>query len=207
MDIDCFVRQGFKVAVLLVGTASLVGCPAKYYTPNPQILPQHVRKLAIRPFINETQQFGLEDKLTLRVVDEFLRDGRFPVVNEENADGVVAGAIKRYILEPLSYDANQVAQQFKLWVLVDVYFYDRATKETLWKESNMEGVHRFFAKTVDPINGLTEEEAREVIWDKLARDIGKRTIEGFGAGSGTSERLVPKREPPSTTAPSGQPGY
>lgn len=207
MTIYQFVRHGLKCAVLLGGAAVLVGCAAKYYTPTPQILPQYVRKLAVRPFINETQQFGLEDKLTLRVVDEFIRDGRFPIVNEENADGYLTGAIKRYILEPLSYDANNVAQQFKLWVLVDVYFYDKVAKETLWKEPNMEGVQRYYAKTVDPINGMTEEEAREAIWDKLSRDIARRTIEGFGSASGASDRAVPKRQPPSgAPAPTTPPG-
>jgi hypothetical protein len=59
--------------------------------------------------------------------------------------------------------------------------------------------------------GIPEEEAREILWDLFARDIVKRTIEGFGSVSGASERKVPTKplplssgEPPKTrprTAP------
>ena len=35
---------------------------------------------------------------------------------------------------------------------------------------------------------MTEEQAREQIWDILARNIVKRVVEGFGSVTGTSER-------------------
>ena len=38
--------------------------------------------------------------------------------------------------------------------------------------------------------GMTEEEAREYIWEKLSRDIVKRTINGFGNAGGISARKV-----------------
>ena len=43
--------------------------------------------------------------------------------------------------------------------------------------------------------GITEEEAREIVWDKLSRDIYKRTIEGFGSISGELERRIPTSGP------------
>ena len=39
--------------------------------------------------------------------------------------------------------------------------------------------------------GMTEEEAREIIWEKLSRDIVKRTIKGFGSVTSASEKKVP----------------
>jgi len=68
------------------------------------------------PFANHTQQYGLEDKLTLAVQSEFNRDGRYQITAEENADGVVIGDITKYILEPLSYDTNHVPTEYKLWI-------------------------------------------------------------------------------------------
>src|SRR5271170_2817455 len=75
------------------------------YKPTPQLLPPHIRKIAVRNVVNKTQQFGLEDKLTLAIIDEFLRDGQYNIVPEEQADGVVASTITRYILTPIQYDA------------------------------------------------------------------------------------------------------
>ena len=168
----------------------LLSCSAPY-TPAPQVLPSHVRKIAVRPFINNTPQYGLEDKFTVSVIDEFVRDGRLEVATDEkDAEGVIVVEIDRYILQPLTYDSNLVTEQYKLWVLLNVYLVDRVKNITLWAEPNMEAIQIFYDATMP--GGKTEEEVREILWENLARDIVKRTIEGFGSVSGASEKKVPK---------------
>ena len=79
--------------LLLTGIIAVMGC-ASPYTPAPQLLPAHIKNIYIRPFVNNTNQYGLEEKLTLAVTDEFIRDGRMKIVNSEaEADGVVVGEI------------------------------------------------------------------------------------------------------------------
>ena len=129
------------------------------------------------------------------VQNEFNRDGRYSITTEDQADGVVIGDITRYILEPLSYDSNHVPTQYKLWILVDVTFYDKVKNQTLWKESNMEGQLKYYVASSGLPGSLTEEEARQTIWDQLARDIRTRTLEGFGTVTGVSEKAVPKSSP------------
>jgi hypothetical protein len=167
------------------------------YKPTPQILPQHVQRLALRPIVNKTQQFGLEDKLLLRVRDEFLRDGRYPLVPESESQGIVWITITRYILTAVQYDPTQAATAYKLRILVDLQFIDKSSNQILWEEKNLEGILSFPAQTLR--GGLTEEQAREQIWDVLARNIVKRVIDGFGAVTGTSERRI------TGDAPSTQP--
>ncbi len=173
----------------------LLGCSKYYYNPAPQVLPQYIRKLAVRAFANKTQQYGLEDKLTLAVQTEFNRDGRYQITTEDQAEGVLIGDITRYILEPLSYDTNHVPTQYKLWILVDVTFYDKVKNVTLWKESNMNGELRYYVASSGLPGAQTEDEARETIWDQLSRDIAKRTFEGFGSVTGTSDKAAPKSSP------------
>lgn len=181
----------FFVPLLLAVSFLVSGCTSPY-APAPQILPQHIRKIFIRPIMNATTQYGLEEKLMLKVVDEFVRDGRLNVVNSENeADGVLVCEISRYILQPLQFDANNVAEQFKLWVLLNVSLVDRANNVTLWSEDNLEGVQIFFDSTKP--GGRTEEEVREALWEDLARDIAKRTVQGFGSVSGVSEKKLPTK--------------
>ncbi|MBN1824011.1 MAG: hypothetical protein JW803_06815 [Endomicrobiales bacterium] len=181
--------KGLLKAVLFSAVVFL-GCAAPY-TPAPQIIPSHIKAIYVRQFVNMTNQFGIEDKLTLKVVDEFVRDGRIKyAMNEENADGVVVGEITKYILQPLTYDSNMVAEQYKLWVLLNVHFVDKVNNVTMWTESNMEGIQIFY----DPSRGgKPEEEVREELWDLFARDIIKRTYEGFGSVSGASEKKVPTK--------------
>ena len=186
-------KQILMAAVLAAVLSS--GCQKYYYNPAPQILPAHIQKIAVRAFANHTQQYGLEDKLTLATQSEFNRDGRFQITTEEQADGVVIGDITRYILEPLSYDVNHVPTEYKLWVLVDLTFYDKVKNLSLWKEPNMSEEIRYYVASSGLPGSMTEEEAREQLWDQFSKDIRIRTFEGFGTITGASEKAVPKSSP------------
>lgn len=177
---------------IFMGLLSLTGCPYAY-TPSTILLPQHIKKIGLRPIKNDTAFFGLEDKLTLRLQEEFTRGGQYPLVGEDEADGILIAEINRYINQPVSYDENLVAQERKLWVLVNIYFWDKVQNKIIWSEPNLQGIHRYFIETKP--SGITEEEARGIIWDKLSRDIYKRTTEGFGSVTGQLERKVPGSGP------------
>lgn len=188
---------------LLVGAlaAALAACGTDVaYRPTPQLLPQNIQRLAIRPIVNKSQQFGLEDKLALRVRDEFLRDGRYPL-SPDDATGAVAITITRYILTAVQYDATLAPTAYKLRILVDVQMVDVKANQTLWEERNLEGSLNYPASTLR--GGLTEEQARERIWDILARAIVRRTVGGFGTVTGTSERRITGDAP--STAPVAKP--
>lgn len=183
------------VALLLAACGTDVA-----YRPTPQLLPQNIQRLALRPIVNKSQQFGLEDKLALRVRDEFLRDGRYPL-SPDDATGGVNITITRYILTPVQYDATLAPTAYKLRILIDVQMVDVKANQTLWEERNLEGSLNYPASTLR--GGLTEEQARERIWDILARAVVKRTVDGFGAVTGTSERRITGDAP--STAPVSKP--
>ncbi|MGQ0645362.1 MAG: LPS assembly lipoprotein LptE [Elusimicrobiota bacterium] len=180
---------------LAPAAALLAGCGESVYAPKPSLLPAHIRSATLRPFVNKTQYFGLEDKLLLRVSDEFLRDGRLIIVNNESeADGVLAGEIVRYIREPIAFDSTGAEEEIKLWVIIDLKFIDRVNRILLWEEPRLSHEYRYFVETRP--GGETEEEARQRLWDLFARDIVRRTVEGFGSVSGASERKISNQPPP-----------
>ena len=180
-----------KLTVLLFCLAAIIISCTSPYDPAPQLLPAYVKNVYVRPVVNNTNQYGLEDKFTNAIIDEFMRDGRLSVVtSEDESDGVVVCEIKRYTLQPLTYDANMVTEQYKLWVLINVYFIDRHENITLWTEPNMEGIQIYADSVKVGFGGMTEDQAREYIWEKLSRDIVKRTVKGFGTAGGISEKKV-----------------
>jgi hypothetical protein len=188
----------------LLITAVIMGCGGVQdirYNPTPQILPQDVRRIALHPILNKTGQFGLEDKLMLDVRDAFLADGRYPLVPEPDADGVVWITIARYLNTPIQFDHTLVPTSYKLDILVDLQFVDRKNPgQALWVERNIEKTLTYAAVTV--AGGITEEQARENLWTQLANAIVSRVIDGFGAVTGTSRRIIqgdaPSTEPLST---------
>jgi len=182
---------------VLCGVVSLsfTGCSKYYYNPSPQVLPQYVRKLAIRTFANHTQQYGIEEKLTLAVQNLFNQDGRYHITTEDQADGVLVGDITKYILEPLVFDQNGAPAQYKLWILVTVTFYDKVKNQTLWTEPNLGLPVTYSAASSNQPGALTELEAQQQIWTQVSGDILTRTLEGFGTVTGASEKAVPKVSP------------
>ena len=189
----------------LLAQLGLQGCATEdiSYQPARQILPPNIKSIAVRPVVNKTQQFGLEDKLTLRIRDEFLRDGQYRITPEDSADGVVVFTIKRYLLTPTQYDTVLTPTTYKLLLTGDLQFIDRSANTILWTEPNMQGVQTYTAPTL--AGGITEEQARELVWDVLARDIVTRTVQGFGAVSGASKRLIPEPPPEQQSGPAGPP--
>ena len=54
-----------KIIFALLTAACVAACASEgaYYKPQAQIMPQHIRKIAIRPILNKTEIFAMEDKL------------------------------------------------------------------------------------------------------------------------------------------------
>ena len=191
-----------KRAWIVLAAALFWGCGQDIaYHPAPQILPANIKKISIRLVVNKTQQFGLEDKFTLAVRDNFLRDGTYPIVPEEDSDGVVVVTILRYILTPIQYNATLVPTAYKLRVICDLQFIDRHSNQILWEEKTMEGFQTYASDTLP--GGLTEEQARQAIWDTLSRDVVTRVVKGFGTITGETSRRISSDAP--STPPNAQP--
>jgi outer membrane lipopolysaccharide assembly protein LptE/RlpB len=167
------------------------------YTPADQMIPEHIKNIYVQPVINATNQFGIEGSFTNYITDEFMIDGRLSVVNSsKEADAVIIVTIKRYILEPLTYDVNGVVEQYKLWVIVSASLVDKDNNVNLWTEPNLEGIQIYRDTTRRQSgdsfgDGMTEEEARQIIWTKMSRNIVRRVVKGFGSITSISSKKVP----------------
>ncbi len=184
-----------KIIMAAIATMSLCACSTDNvsYRPAAQKLPQYIKSVAIRPFINKTPQFGLEEKLTLKTIDEFLKNGEYALAPENTAQGIVVGEISHYILTPIQYDVNLVPTVYKLNVIVSARFLDKSANRYLWEEPALQAVKMYSASTLP--GGMTEESARESLWEVLAKDIVKRTVAGFGSATSASQKKIPQSSP------------
>lgn len=177
--------------VVFTGIIVLACSPSEIrYEPAIQKLPQHIKKIYVKPFENKTQYLVPSEKITLQVIDEFLKNGEYAVVPEPESQGVVIGEIIHYILTPVQYNANLVPTVYKLNVIVSVKFLDKNNNQYLWEEPALQSTKLYSAPTLP--GGMTEEQARESLWEVLAKDIVKRTVEGFGSATSTSQKKIPK---------------
>jgi len=186
----------------LLGLAACGGSSDIIYRPAEQKLPIYIKHIAIRPFANKTQQFGLEEKITLKVIDEFLKNGEYTVSPESASQGGGVGEISHYILTPIQYDVNLVPTVYKLNVIAGVRLLDREQNRFLWEEPALQVTKMYSAANLP--GGLTEEQAREALWEILAKDVVLRTVSGFGSVSSTSQKRLPgnqDKQPAGTVNP------
>lgn len=188
--------------ILLAAALGLAACassPDIVYKPADQKLPAHIKRISVRPFTNKTQQFGLEEKITLKVIDEFLKNGEYTVSPENAAQGVVVGEISHYILTPIQYDVNLVPTVYKLNVIAGVRLLDKEQNRYLWEEPALQVTKMYSAANLP--GGLTEEQAREALWEILAKDVMLRTVSGFGSVSSASQKKIPVETQPAQPSP------
>ncbi len=181
-----------KKLAFLAAFAALAACSGSsdiIYKPAEQKLPIYIKRIAVRPFANKTQQFGLEEKITLKVIDEFLKNGEYLVSPENNSQGVIVGEISHYILTPIQYDVNLVPTVYKLNVIAGIRLLDREQNRYLWEEPALQVTKMYSAANLP--GGLNEEQAREALWEILAKDIVLRTVKGFGSVSSASQKKLP----------------
>lgn len=174
------------ICCLLVGACASENV---IYTPQAQIMPQHIKKIAVRPILNRTEVFALEDKFYNELYDTFLRNGMYQIVSEnDDAQGVVVTTISRYLNVPIQYDSQLIPTVYKMDIWLDVVFMDATTNTPVWREPALLGSQVYAASTLP--GGLTEQQARDTIFEKLSKDIVKRTVDGFGSVRSENKKKV-----------------
>lgn len=126
-----------KTICTLLGGLLLAACAGEgvIYKPQAQIMPQHIKKIAVRPVLNRTEVFTLEDKFYIELYDQFLQNGSYQIVPENNgAEGVVVTTISRYLNVPIQYDSQLIPTVYRMEVLLDVVFIDKSTNAPVWRE-------------------------------------------------------------------------
>ncbi len=175
----------------LLCMAALAACTGGnvVYTPQAQIMPQHIKKIAVRPILNRTEVFALEDKFYNELYDTFLRNGTYQIVAENNgAQGVVVTTISRYLNVPVQYDSQLIPTVYKMDIWLDVVFMDKTTNTPVWREPAFVGTQVYAASTLP--GGITEQQARDKIFEKLSKDIVIRTVDGFGSVRSENKKKV-----------------
>jgi hypothetical protein len=195
-----------KFLVLALGSAvSLFLAAACGEVPMKRALSDSVQKIAIPPIENKTGQPDVDQKLTQKMVQAFIVDGRLKVSGKEDADVVLQSTLQRYDRIVLLRDANQVPQQYKLQIVVDLDFIEAKTGKLLWTtrrtldltpepgkaqgvegaewdSANVRSLREFtFYYVINSLGMPPEDEnvAADRVIDQMARRVVRRVIEGF----------------------------
>lgn len=148
-------------------------------------IPANIKKIAIPIFNNKSKKPGFEAEFTDIIKREFLKNGLLEIVNTaEESDAILEVTITNYLNEPLQYDANNVVIQYRLKIDVTMKLVDAKDRNKVyWEYKNIGGLtggtQTYFVSSDTGLNVQTEFEARNQIYEKLARDIVNKAIYGW----------------------------
>ena len=128
----CSAHRLVALAAIAIVVASSSGCG---YTlaGRGSFLPESIRTIGVPLFINSTQIFDIERRLTERVRSEFIGRGRYRVIPETaGADAVLTGEITSITLVPSAFNDQQLATRYSITVTTRLEFRDVKADKVLW---------------------------------------------------------------------------
>jgi len=173
-------QQAVVCCVLAAILLSSTGCG--YHTAGHAVtIPEGVHTIAIPAFVNQTQTYRIEQRLTSAVVREMLLRTRYRIVSsaEDSADATLRGTVLSTSTSPLTYD-SQTGRASTMLVVVSmrVSLTDRQGK-VLYQNPSY-----FFREEYQISRELTsffEEDspAFERLSQDFARTLVSNVLEGF----------------------------
>ncbi|MFB6346129.1 MAG: LPS assembly lipoprotein LptE [bacterium] len=122
-----------RLTVLLFATMVLAGCG----TGPSRSLPTNVNDVYLQPIVNKANETGLSTLLTDQVNQQLLADGSVDIVSKKEADVIIDTLITTYKRIPLAYNDQDIPQQYKVRMELNVTLTDPKTGETLREFNNI----------------------------------------------------------------------
>lgn len=142
-------------------------------------MPGNIATISIPFLINQVQKPDVETVITTSLVDEFVKSGIVKVV-EEDAEAVLSGAVTGYTLTPVSFNRNDVIQEYRVAIKLDISLVRKNDGKVLWEGKGITDYEDFKVTSAD-VNATKSAELDAV--KKMAKDtarlIKERMLEDF----------------------------
>lgn len=170
------MKKIILILAIAVTASFLPGCG----TYNMQsTLPDYISTVAVPIFGNKTDQINLEQYITAKTIEELIATAKVRIEDEYKADAVIKCDIVKYVKAGTIFDANQVAQQYRLRIDVVVVFFDNKNQVKLWEEKNIYEETTYYEVNNLGMPAENENIARNRVLDQLAKRIVTRVIYGL----------------------------
>ena len=164
------------VALLSAAALGAGGCA---YSTAAVALPPHLKSIAIPQFENSTNEYSLEQDITTAVIDRFVADNHLKVVDERSADAVLRGRITQYRNSVFGISPQNLAQEYRVTIVVSVTLKDQVKNRELWSDDNLVKTANYYVQNVPGQEASTELDGRKNAIAKIADEILARSVQGW----------------------------
>ena len=85
-------------------------------------IPPHIKSVSIPQLINETAEYGIEQRITNLIIEKFNENGVLKVVDEQDSDSIIKGTITKIDESPFTYNKNEVISVYRYKIFNIVVF-------------------------------------------------------------------------------------
>jgi hypothetical protein len=170
------LQRVFMAFVIFV-TISSAGCG---YTlaGRGSFLPESIRTIGVPLFVNSTQVFDIERRLTERVRSEFIGRGKYRVLPDAaGADAVLTGEITSITLTPSSFNDLQQATRYAIVVTTKLEFKDVKADKVLWSNPSWQFREEYEVTNVTTstdVNAFFGQESNAL--DRIAQNFARSAV-------------------------------
>lgn len=134
----------------------------------------HIKTIAIPIFQDQTSEFGVKEKLTDAVIDEFTRDNTLKITDRRNADSVLEGTILGIDDRAGAFTSEEKVEDIKIFITVKVKYEDLKKRKTIWQEEITQW------GTFNPDAGPeSRNEGINEALEKIANEILNKSVSGW----------------------------
>lgn len=156
----------FKIFIILISLLIIIVSGCGYVSRSEKL--GHIDSVTISPIGNETLEYDLETDLAEALRQEFRPWG-------EGTDSMFTGLIKFYEAFPISWDQNNMPEQYRIIFRMSFVFEDLKRNRVLRDEKNYERTYDFF---VVENRGQPPETVKEAK-GKLVKEVAEEIISGI----------------------------
>ena len=164
------------VVFLIAFFCAFMTVTACYYSTSQGSRAGDIRNIVIPLFDNTTVETGIQETLTDTVIERFLTNGEFRIVDLRQADAAIIGVITALQEESVAFSAGTTAREVRLWIVVDVRFESVDKKEVIWEEKQLRTFGDYELVTGTDAD---REPALEIAFEKMADEILNQSISGW----------------------------
>lgn len=161
------------LACAVLCAAALGGCGYRV-GGQADLLPTHIRTIAIPAFGNVTTRYKLTERLPAALTREFITRTRYRIVADPaEADAVLTGAVVNYISAPTIFDqATGRAAGIQVSVFLNLTLTDRQSGQVLYQRANFEARQRYEVS----IEQREYFDESDVALDRLSREVARLVV-------------------------------
>jgi outer membrane lipopolysaccharide assembly protein LptE/RlpB len=169
----------FKKIFLYLSVVLLVSC-GYHLAGTGSSLPEHIKTIGLPIFVNNTQGYQVEQKITSNIQTVLLQRGKYKVVPDaQGVDAVLKGTINSVSLYPATFSSEGRASEYNVVITARVTFTDLTNKKVLFQNPSFIFRGQYQIDQEEVLFFDRQSEAIDQIAKDFAESVVSAILEGF----------------------------